>query len=239
MRLVRPGKGAVDIVHTQDGEFSGLFLDGLAEDGNEITFDVGALGTTAQGDVYTARTRIWKAARVRKTTVQTFHGEATVTSLDDGRIPVLRDDRAVSVLLPGRGIRTFAFGPGSVLGAALDGARLLVLQSMRLTVLDLGSGRRMGSWPVRRGFGPAPQLEGAQGDLAAYVVGAAVHVLRLSDGREIVIDTPNATEPVFARFVRSGLFYSFNESYDKRPGRLAFVARSELERALASRAAGR
>jgi hypothetical protein len=92
---------------------------------------------------------------------------------------------------------------------------------------------------VRRGFGPAPELEAAQGDLAAYVVGAAVHVLRLSDGREIVVDTPNATDPAFARFVPSGLFYAFNESYAKRPGRLVFVPRPELERALASRAAAR
>jgi hypothetical protein len=68
----------------------------------------------------------------------------------------------------------------------------------------------------------------------AYVVGVAIHVLRLSDGREIVIDTPNATEPALARFVPSGLFYSFNEAYDNRPGRLVFVTRSELERALAS-----
>src|SRR6266545_772589 len=84
-----------------------------------------------------------------------------------------------------------------------------------------------------------PELEDVQGDLAAYVVGAGVHLLRLSDGREIVMDTPNATEPVFARFVPSGLFYSFNESYQRRPGCLAFVARPELERALVSRAAAR
>ena len=126
-----------------------------------------------------------------------------------------------------------------MLGAALDGPRLLVLQSTRLTVIDLRRGRRTASRRVRRGFGPAPELEGAQGDLAAYVVGAAVHVLRISDGREIVIDTPNAIKPVFARFVPSGLFDSFNESYEKRPGRLVYVARTELERALATRGAAR
>ena len=98
-------------------------------------------------------------------------------------------------------------------------------------------GRPVATWPVRRGSGPSPELVDGRGELAAYVVGAAVHVLRLSDGRAIVIDTPNATGPVFARFVPDGLFYSFNESYEKRPGRLAFVARAELERALASQAA--
>ena len=60
-------------------------------------------------------------------------------------------------------------------------------------------------------------------DLAFNVVGAAIHVLRLSDGRDVVIDTPNATEPVFARLVRNGLFYAFNVAYAKRPGRLALT----------------
>jgi len=234
---VQRGRGAVEIVHTQDGEFSGAFLDGLAEDGKEIAFDVGILGTTAHGEVYQVRSRIWKATGARKAIVHTFSREATVASLDAGRIAVLRDGHAVSVLLPSGEVRTFAFG--RVLGAAIDGPRLAVLESARLDVVDLGSGRRVAFWPVRRGFGPAPELEGAGGDLAAYVVGTAVHVLRLSDGHEIVIDTPTATEPVFARFSPSGLFYSFNESYAKRPGRLVFVARSELERVVASRAAGR
>jgi hypothetical protein len=48
-------------------------------------------------------------------------------------------------------------------------------------------------------------------------------VLRLSDGRDVVIHTPDATEPVFARLVPSGLFYAFNVAYARRPGRLVFV----------------
>jgi TolB protein len=235
LRLVQRGRGAVEIVHTQDGEFSGAFLDGLAEDGHEIAFDVGILG--GHGDVYQARSRVWKASGVRTATVGTFRGKATVVSLNAGRIAVLRDGHTVTVLLPGGAVPTFAFG--RVLGAALDGPRLVVLQSARLDVVDLDSGRRIASWAVRRGFGPAPELEGAHGNLAAYVIGTAVHVVRVSDGHEIVIDTANATGPVFARFVPSGLFYSFNESYAKRPGRLVFVAHSELEHALASRAPGR
>jgi dipeptidyl aminopeptidase/acylaminoacyl peptidase len=231
--------GATDLVHTRGGEFTGSFLGGLVADGGTIAFDVESAGNRSRGEFRIHRTRLWKATGTRKAIVRTFSGEATVASLAAGRIAILRDDKAVSVLSPGGGIRTFAFGGSRIFGAALDGPRLLVLQSTRLTVLDLRSGRRTASWPVRRGFGPAPELEDAQGDLAAYVVGAAVHVLRFSDGREIVIDTPNTTEPVFARFVPSGLFYSFNESYDKRPGRLVFVALPELERALASRAAAR
>ena len=238
LRIVRPGKVALEIAHTRDSEFSGSFLGGLAGDGNAIAFDVGVIARTARGDVRVARSRIWEGTGARKTVVRTFGGETTVVSLDAGRIAVLRDGHEVSVLSPGGGLRTFAFGRGRLLGAALDGPRLLVLGTTRLTMLDLRSGRHTATWPVRRGFGPAPELENAQGNLAAYVVGAAIHILRLSDGREIVIDIPNATEPVFARFVANGLFYSFNESYERRPGRLAFVARAELERALASQASG-
>jgi Tol biopolymer transport system component len=233
LRLVRPGKGALEIVHTRDSEFSGTFLGGLAGDGNAVAFDVGVIVTTARDDVRVGRSRIWEGTGARQAIVRTFGGETTVVSLDAGRIAVVRGGHQVSILFPSRGLRTFAFGQGPVLGAVLRGPRLLVLQSARLVAIDLMRGRPVATWPVRRGSGPSPELEDAQGELAAYVVGAAVHILRLSDGREIVIDTPNATGPVFARFVPNGLFYSFNESYEKQPGRLVFVARAELERALA------
>jgi len=35
-------------------------------------------------------------------------------------------------------------------------------------------------------------------------------------------------------FVPSGVFYSFNESYAKRPGRLVVLTRSQLEHVLAA-----
>ncbi len=231
--------GTTELVRTHGEEFTGSFLGGLVADGDTIAFDVASAGSKSRGEFRIQQTRVWKTTGARKAIARTFRGEATVASLDGGRIAVLRGGAAVSVLSSAGGIRTFGFGGRQVLGAVLDGPRLLVFQATRLTVLDLRSGSRAASWPVRRGFGPAPELEGAQGDLAAYVVGASIHVLRLHDGREVVVDTPNATEPVLARFVPSGLFYSFNKAYEKRPGRLVFVARSQLERALDSRAAAR
>src|SRR5439155_20310539 len=49
LRQVQRGRGAVEIVHTQDGEFSGAFLDGLAEDGHEVGVHLGKLGSTPPG----------------------------------------------------------------------------------------------------------------------------------------------------------------------------------------------
>jgi hypothetical protein len=231
LRLVRPGGlGTTQIVRTHGEEFTGSFLGGLVADRGTIAFDVESAGSRISGEFRIRRSRVWRFTGTRAEVVRNFSGVAAVASLDAGRIAVLRDGgKALSVLSRSGGIRTFAFGGPPILGAALNGQRLIVLQSTRLAVLDLESGRRTASWPVGRGFGPAPELEGASGNLAAYVVGAALHVLRLSDGTEIVIEKPTATEPVFARFVPGGLFYSFNASYDKRPGRLAFVTRKELE----------
>jgi Tol biopolymer transport system component len=231
--------GTTELARTHGEEFTGSFLGGLVADRGTIAFDIASADSKSRGEFRIHQTQVWKATGARKVIVRTFRGEATVASLDAGRIAVLRGGAAVSVLSSAGDIRTFGFGGHRVLGAALDGPRLLVLQATRLTVLDLRNGRRAVSWPVRRAFGPAPELEGVQGDLAAYAVGASIHVLRLHDGREIVVDIPNATEPVFARFVPGGLFYSFNAAYEKRPGRLVFVARSQLERALDSRPAAR
>ena len=103
-------------------------------------------------------------------------------------------------------------------------------------MLDVDTGHRLAAWPVQLGFASGAVLEDAGGNLAVYVVGAAIHALRLSDGRDAVVDTPDATEPVFARLVPGGLFYAFNKAYATHPGRLAFATRSQVERALASSA---
>jgi WD40-like Beta Propeller Repeat len=227
--------GRAVLARTHGEEFSGSFLGGIVADRGAVAFDVESAGNGVGGTFRIRRTAIWNATGGRAKLVRKLVGEARVADLDAGRIAVVRR-RKVAVLLPGGGIRTFALA-ARVLGAALDGPRLLVLQRARVTAIDLRSGRPTASWHVRGGLGPPAELEDAQGDLVAYVVGAAVHVLRLSDGHELVADTPNATEPVFARLVPGGLFYSYNESYAGRPGRLAFVTRAVLERALASKAA--
>ena len=171
--------GTTEVVRTHGEEFTGSFLGGLVADGGTLAFDVASAGNKIRGEFLIHQTRVWKATGSRKAIVRTFRGEATVASLNTGRIAVLRGGgKAVSVLASAGGIQTFGFGGQRVLGAALAGPRLVVLQAARLTVLDLRSGRRAASWPVRRGFGPAPELQGAQGNLAAYVVGASIHVLR-------------------------------------------------------------
>ena len=135
--------GTTELVRTHGEEFTGSFLGGLAADGGTIAYDVASAGNKVRGDLVIQETRIWKATESRKAIVRTFRGEVTLASFDAGRIAVLRGDRAVSVLTSAGGVRTFGFGGQHVLGAALAGARLVVLQAARLTVIDLKIGRRV------------------------------------------------------------------------------------------------
>ena len=238
--------GAAELVHANGGEFSGAFLDGIAADRGTVAFGILSETVEAKRFRFHRSTRIWESRGGRPELVQAFQGAVDLLSLDAGRLAVLRvpcgsrrycgSGTTLSVFSPGGRIRTFALDGRAILGAALDGRRLVVLQRKRLTVLDIDTGHRLAAWPVQLGFASGAVLEDAAGNLAVYAVGAAIHVLRLSDGRDAVIDTPDATEPVFARLVPGGLFYAFNKAYAKHPGRLAFATRSQLERALTSTA---
>ena len=68
------------------------------------------------------------------------------------------------------------------------------------------------------------RLADLQGDLAVYVAGREVHVLRVTDGRDVVVRRP-AVGPVHAQLESTGLFYSSGRNVN-------FVPRSELNRRL-------
>jgi hypothetical protein len=230
--------GPAELVHASGGLFTGAFLTGIAADRGIVAFARLSKTVDTKSFHFHRTTRIRESIGGRTELVRTFHGEVDLLSLDDGRFAVepvpcgssryCGFGTTVRVFSAGGPIRTFAPDGRPVLGAALDGPRLVVLQSTGLTVFDLGTGRRLAAWPVQRGFGPDPVLEDAGGGLAVYVVGAEIHVLRLSDGRDVVIGTPGATDPVFARLVPGGLFYAFNKAYAKRPGRVGFVTRAQV-----------
>jgi hypothetical protein len=233
LRLVQPEKRrVVDAVHTSDGEFGGSWVSGLADDGTAAAYAVNAFAATLDGRELEKPATVWETRGARSRRVATFPHSATVESLSAGRVAVETDPHTIVVLAESRR-RAFAFDH-RLSGATLDGPRLVVLEGRRLDVIDLRSGRTTASWPVRLGFASSPALADARGDIAVYVAGAAVHVMRLADGREVVLDTPEATAPVLARMGSQGLFYSFTESYSRRPGRLSYVTLAELDRDLRS-----
>jgi hypothetical protein len=68
-----------------------------------------------------------------------------------------------------------------------------------------------------------PVVEDAEQGIATVVIGVAIHLIRLSDGRDLVLDIENQAGPSHAELEPAGLFDSWNEACTSKPGRLAFV----------------
>ncbi len=231
--------GGKEVVRTLGGQGIGSFLGGPATDGRTIAYSV-ALIPQPQPPKYTYRpgtTRVYERRGSSTTLVRTIPGWATLVSFADGRIALLKSGRrpTLIVLTPHGGTKTFRYPVEEYPSVALSGNRLVLLGGGHLTTIDIATGRRH---VVRTELGSGVStsaLAGVRGDLVAYVLGATVHVVRLSDGREVVLDTPGATTPTLASFGASGLFYAYNEEYAKHPGRVGFITVKALEHAIATK----
>jgi len=233
--------GARTLVHTIGGEFTGTYLSGVATDGHAVAFGVQQSRQPAHitRNFQIRDTRIYVSDGLRARLVATVRGVATVISIDGNRIAILHGSpyapggQSISVVSTGGAIRDYPIH--GVVGAALAGGRLVLLEDGSLITVDLVTGRRTVN-RTERGldYGSGSGLEGVRGDLVAYVVGASIHVMRLTDGREVVLDTPGATDGALAAFGNSGLFYAYNEAYAKHPGRVGFISTPALEHAISA-----
>jgi hypothetical protein len=140
--------------------------------------------------------------------------------------------------------------------ARLDAGVLLVLTRVgtqnSLWTVDVASGARSGPWvlPASRSAGddvcgdpngcrlPALRLADYQGGIAVYVVGRAVHLLRLADRRDVTIRAPGVG-PVHAQLEPSGLFYSYSPVASPSRGRVVFVPLGRLPQSGAIRTSQR
>jgi hypothetical protein len=105
----------------------------------------------------------------------------------------------------------------------LQGTDVLAHRGITLDDYDAATGALRHEWPI-----PADAaLEDVQGGVAVFVDGSAIHLLRLTDGRDAAID-PAGSGPVHAQLERAGLFYSYTVDDANRPGRVAFVPWASL-----------
>jgi hypothetical protein len=161
----------------------------------------------------TCPTRPWTCKRV--TTGASLLG---AVSTDSGRIAIVRADGSLVVVdLSGNRLGIVQPGfYGSVVAAELWQQDLVVLTQGHLVQLDAATGFFVRQWPlpIVPSGGPCRRvpcgqsslrLEDAARGLAAYTYAGAVHLLRLSDGRDVVAGPGTA-----ARFVDSGLVYAYH-----------------------------
>ena len=161
-----------------------------------------------------------------------------------GGLVVMRsgDDVAVHAL-DGTVVYSGAFA--GLRAARIDARVLLVLTRVgtqsNLWTVDLSSGQRSGPWilPASRSAGDdvcadpggcrlaALRLADFQDGIAVYVAGRTVHLLRLTDRRDVAIRAPRVG-PVHAQLEPSGLFYSYSPAASPGRGRVAFVPMSAV-----------
>jgi hypothetical protein len=145
------------------------------------------------------------------------------TAVDSGRVVTVTRAGVVRTLsLSGRVLRSWSLGAG--VGTALLRGRVLAVQhGTTVDAYDVQTGAKRQSRELRTDGGPPPFLLGVQGDLVVYETGGAIHLLRLSDGRDKALLIPGAAPWLDASIEPAGLFVSWNKMHDRRPGRLGFI----------------
>ena len=145
------------------------------------------------------------------------------TAVDGGRVVTVTRAGVVRTLsLGGRVLHSWSLGQG-VLTALLRGRVLAVQHGATVDAFDAKTGAKRQSRELQTDGGPSPLLLGVQGDLVVYRTGGAIHMLRLSDGRDKALLIPGAAPWLDASLEPGGLFISWNKMHDRRPGRIGFI----------------
>jgi TolB protein len=160
-------------------------------------------------------------------------GEGGVTAaVDAGRVLTVFPGGLVRLLArSGAILREWNLEPG-IVNARLQGRTLAVQRGAAISLYDTSTGARTGTRPLVRDEAERPGLLDVQGKLAVYTTGGAIHVLRLTDGRDLALAVPRAAPPLQAELAPSGLFLLWNRMYDRRPVRVSFVPSRALESAV-------
>jgi hypothetical protein len=141
-------------------------------------------------------------------------------SADSGRLALLRADGSLAVVnATGAVVSIYPVTTwGQTLAAELGGGELVQLSQGSLRHFDVMTGLLQHTWPVANVTAggtcrrlPCPSqlltLEDVSGGLVAYTLQGQVHVLRLSDGRDVVVAAGTR-----AQFVTSGLVYAYEST---------------------------
>ena len=165
-------------------------------------------------------------------------GALRLLAVGGGLVATRAEDDVAVRALDGTAVWSGAFA--GLRAARIDVRVLLVLvrkgTQTSLSAVDLASGRPSGPWrlPAAPSAGDgvcaepsgcrtaALRLEDFQAGIAVYTLGGAVHLLRLSDGRDVAIRPPGLG-PVHAQLEPSGLFYSYRAAGSPGRGRVAFM----------------
>jgi hypothetical protein len=155
-------------------------------------------------------------------------GPLRALDVDAGRVVVSGDNATLMLDADGRQLISL---PLSTQAAQLTSSDLAVVVPGALRDYDATTGALLHTWPLPdvstgTGFCGVPaffcgsarlRLEDASRGIAAYILDGKIHLLRLRDGRDVVLHDGTA-----AGFDSNGLLYAYRAT-DDWPGRIRFV----------------
>jgi hypothetical protein len=203
-----------------DGTLTGSWLGGLVGGGDRIALNQFTTGSSGPVSAATLR----RLDHRRLTTIAAGTTTLRAASLDQHRVAVLRPDEKVALFDTETSRLILTLSPSSAKEVALRKDYVVVLTRTRtLEIFNARTGAVVRTLPVAAG---ASRLD-VYGGVAAYAVGRAVHVLRLSDGKDRILAT--APRAVAGLEVEApGIVYAYNTVRGiKDVGNLAFVPMSK------------
>lgn len=147
---------------------------------------------------------IWRFDSRGRSRVRTYPSPVILDSVDGDRLLVDRDAATLDVLTPKGALVSRIRRPHGG-GAALRGGRVATI-----------AGRTLRVGTTTRTVAAGAHLEDVEGGLAVYSVETRLHLLRLSDGRDVRLRLRGQFGYAHARLAGGGLYYAYNQ----RTGRL-------------------
>jgi Tol biopolymer transport system component len=146
---------------------------------------------------------------------------------DAGRIVVQTGKTSLAVISSDGAILARIPVPANA-GVRLGGSLLGVATRTTLSVYDAGTGALAYQLPLAGASG-VPRLLTIGAGYAVYTSGIELHLLRLDDGNDRIVDLPGQDgQAPQALLTTEGLFVAYVRGYDPQPGRILFVPAANL-----------
>jgi hypothetical protein len=174
----------------------------LAGQGTLVAGSVSTVGTSDS-------TTIWQLDAGARKKLRVYRSRAVLVAVDRGRLLV--DRPAQLDVLSGRGALITTLRRAHDGGALMRDGRIATIAGRKLAVSGM-DGKTLTTRPVAAGA----HLEDLESGLVVYSVETRLHLLRLSDGRDVRLRFSRQFGYAHARLSNGSLFYA----YDQRTGKL-------------------
>lgn len=183
--------------------------------GGAAVVSLAGQGGLVAGSVGTNATVVWRFDGKTKRKLRTYRSRAVLAGVDHGRLLVDRPSSLDVLAQNGSVVSTLRRHHAG--GAVLRDGRVATISGRRLVI-----SRADGGSPITRTVAHDAHLEDLDGGLVLYSVGTTMHLLRVSDGKDVRLRLRRQFGYVHARLWDGSLFYAYNEQSSK-PGHAGYV----------------